>query len=94
MHKPNDFMGDWSQEKRFRDMIDKYEVTAIFAGHLHGHGGAIWYTNGVPGFISGSASQQTYLIASFSEDRKNLHVYAVDNNQWQKRELIATVPVS
>ncbi|WP_223480422.1 MULTISPECIES: metallophosphoesterase family protein [unclassified Pseudomonas] len=94
MHKPNDFMGDWSQEKRFRDMIEKYEVTAIFAGHLHGHGGTIWYTNGVPGFISGSASQQTYLIASFSEDRKNLHVYAVDNNQWQKRELIATVPVS
>ncbi|MDZ4327415.1 MAG: phosphoesterase, partial [Pseudomonas sp.] len=38
--------------------------------------------------------QQTYLIASFSEDRKNLHVYAVDNNQWQKRELIATVPVA
>lgn len=92
MHKPNDFMGDWSQEKRFRDMIDKYEVTAMFAGHLHRNGGSMWYTSSVPGFISGSASQQTYLIASFSEDRKNLHVYAVDNNQWQKRELIATVP--
>ncbi|WP_454863097.1 metallophosphoesterase family protein [Pseudomonas hormoni] len=94
MHKPNDFMGDWSQEKRFREMIDKYEVTAMFAGHLHGSGGSMWYTGSVPGFISGSASQQTYLIASFSEDRKNLHVYAVDNNQWQKRELIATVPVA
>ncbi|MVV48207.1 phosphoesterase [Pseudomonas sp. PB120] len=93
MHKPNEFMGDWSQEKRFRDMIDKYEVTAIFAGHLHGSGGSTWYTSSVPGFISGSASQQTYLIASFSEDRKNLLVYGVENNQWQKRELIATLPV-
>jgi cytolysin (calcineurin-like family phosphatase) len=93
MHKPADWMGDWSQERRFRDLVMKYEVSAIFAGHLHGSGGSSWYTGDVPGFISGSASQQTWLIASFSEDRKNLHISLVENNQWQKRELIATVPV-
>lgn len=93
MHKPIDWQGNWSQERRFRDMVEKYKVTAIFAGHLHWDGGTTLNMGSVPAFLSGSASQQTYLIASFSSDRKQLHVYLVENNQWQKRELVATVPV-
>ncbi|MGF6088754.1 metallophosphoesterase [Pseudomonas sp. 18173] len=93
MHKPNEMQGGWEQEKRFRDMIARYEVTAIFAGHYHHDGGDAYYMNGVPVFISGSASQETYLIASFSEDRKQLSVDLVENNDWQNRQLVATVPV-
>jgi len=93
MHKPSDMQGGWEQEKRFRDMIARYEVTAIFAGHYHSDGGDTYSLNGVPMFISGSASQETYLIASFSEDRKQLRVDLVESNDWQNRQLVRTVPV-
>jgi cytolysin (calcineurin-like family phosphatase) len=93
MHKPDGMMGDWEQVKRFREMVAKYEVTAVFAGHYHQDGGQVSSLNGVPMFLSGGASQETYLIASFSDDRKQLHVSLVENNDWQARQLIRTVPV-
>lgn len=93
MHKPEEMMGSSEQRNRFLSMIRKYEVTAIFAGHYHQDGGDSYRLNNVPMYLSGATSQQTYLIASFSEDRKQLHIYLVKNNQWQSRELIETVPV-
>ncbi|PTT32482.1 phosphoesterase [Pseudomonas sp. HMWF021] len=94
MHKPFDWKGSWDQEKRFRNMIVKHEVTAIFAGHLHENSGETSSIGGVPMFLSGATSQQTYLIASFTEDRKQLQVSLVKNNQWRSRTPIATVPVT
>ena len=93
MHKPEEMMGNSEQVRRFYRMIKEYEVTAIFAGHYHQNGGDSYELNTVPMFLSGSTSQETYLIASFSEDRKRLHIYLVKNNQWQSRELLDTVPV-
>lgn len=93
MHKPYNWGDDTQLFRRFVDIIKKYEVTAIFGGHLHFDGGNVWMMNGVPIFVSGSASQQTYLTASFSEDRKQLHVSLVKNNDWRNRERIDTIPV-
>jgi cytolysin (calcineurin-like family phosphatase) len=93
MHKPYEWSGSWDQEKRFRAMIEKYQVTAIFAGHFHADGGSKTYMGSVPMFLSGAASQQTYLTASFSKDRKTLEVSLVEANQWRKRTPVATVPV-
>ena len=47
----------------------------------------------VPMFLSGATSQQTYLTASFSDDRKLLHVNLVENNDWQKPHFVHTVLV-
>ncbi|WP_435035829.1 metallophosphoesterase family protein [Pseudomonas neuropathica] len=93
MHKPFDHKGSQAQQKRFRDMVNKYQVTAIFAGHLHKDGGDAYWEGSVPIYLSGSTSQQTYLIASFTEDRKQLQIYLVKNNQWRNRTLIDTTPV-
>ncbi|HWH85301.1 MAG TPA: metallophosphoesterase [Pseudomonas sp.] len=93
MHKPMRMMGDATQQKRFFDMIDKYQVTAIFAGHLHKDGGDVYWKGSVPMYLSGATSQQTYLISRFTEDRRELEIYLVKNNQWQDRELIDTVAV-
>ncbi|WLG92302.1 metallophosphoesterase family protein [Pseudomonas cucumis] len=93
MHKPEEMMGNFEQVRRFYEMIRKYEVTAIFAGHYHQDGGDAYLVNGVPMYLSGATSQQTYLIASFTEDRKQLQIYLVENNQWQNRRLIDTTPV-
>ena len=93
MHKPLEIKGDASQQKRFIEMIRKYQVTAVFAGHLHKDGGSSYWLGNVPMYLSGATSQQTYLITSFTEDRKQLQIYLVKNNQWQKRELIDTIPV-
>lgn len=92
MHKPLE-MKDASQQKRFIEMVKKYEVTAVFAGHLHKDGGSSYWLGNVPMYLSGATSQQTYLITSFTEDRKQLQIYLVKDNQWQKRELIDTIPV-
>jgi len=93
MHKPLRHKGSPEQLKRFRDMVNKYQVTAIFAGHLHTDGGDAYWQGGVPMYLSGSTSQQTYLTASFTEDRKQLQIYLVENNQWRERTLIDTTPV-
>lgn len=93
MHKPFEMKGDAEQQKRFREMISKYQVTAIFAGHLHKNGGDSYWLGNVPMYLSGSTSQQTYLITSFTEDRKQLQIYLVKDNQWQSRTLIDTIPV-
>ena len=93
MHKPYDWAGSWDQEKRFREMIETYQVTAIFAGHFHAEGGSKTNVGSVPMFLSGAASQQTYLTASFSRDRKQLEVSLVEANEWRKRTPVATVPV-
>ncbi|MEB0046252.1 MULTISPECIES: metallophosphoesterase family protein [unclassified Pseudomonas] len=99
MHKPNDWKGSREQIDRFRQMIQKYQVTAVFAGHYHRDGGAWWgydqrtYFGGVPVFLSGGASQQTYLTASFSQDRKSLTVRLVKENKWPKQTEVKTIPV-
>lgn len=93
MHKPYNWGDDPKQYQRFVDMIKKYQVTAIFGGHFHFDGGEMRRVGDVPVFVSGSASQQTYLTATFSEDRKQLHVSLVRNNDWRNRKLIETVPV-
>lgn len=93
MHASDQWKGTWEQQRRFAAMVEKYEVTAIFAGHYHDEGGATLLIGKVPTFLSGSASQETYLIASFSEDRKQLHVNLVEKNQWQTRKLVRTVKV-
>ena len=93
MHKPLSHDGNHEQQKRFREMLNKYQVTAIFAGHLHKDGGDSYWKGNVPMYLSGSTSQQTYLIASFTEDRKQLEISLVENNKWQNRKLIDTIAV-
>jgi cytolysin (calcineurin-like family phosphatase) len=96
MHKPSRWQGDDKQIKRFTKIIEDYNVTAVFAGHLHTRAGRFWWTENfgsVPVYLSGSASQQTYLIASFSKDRKSLVISKVENNNWPSRVAVDTIPV-
>ncbi|MHC8367710.1 metallophosphoesterase family protein [Pseudomonas sp. ZT5P21] len=99
MHKPERWKGGADQIERFRSMIERYEVTAIFAGHFHNRPGQYtgWnqrdYFGDVPVFLSGGASNQTYLIASFAQDRKALTVHQVNGNNWPSRQEIATIKV-
>ncbi|WP_309676387.1 metallophosphoesterase [Pseudomonas sp.] len=99
MHKVFDWAGSDEQIARFRGMIAKYQVTAVFGGHDHFVSGSYYsgtkhdYFGQVPVFMSGAASQQTYLIASFSRDRKELNVNVVRNSNWPSRKLDKTIPV-
>lgn len=98
MHKVYDWRkASAAQIKRFREMINTYKVTAVFGGH--DHWGVGWYGRGeelfgeVPVFLSGSASQQTYLIASFIEDRQSLEISVVKGNNWSTRRIAAEARV-
>jgi len=99
MHKPDRWKGSAGQISRFKSMIKRYNVTAVFAGHLHTEPGryAGWnsrdYFDDVPVFLSGAASSQAYLITEFSRDRKTLTVYQVSNNNWPSRKVIETIAV-
>ncbi|MFJ7313795.1 metallophosphoesterase family protein [Pseudomonas sp. NPDC098747] len=99
MHKPDRWQGNSKQIARFKKMVELYQVTAVFAGHFHNNPGKYtdWrtheYFGDIPVFLSGGASNQTYLIASFAADRKSFNVHQVSNNNWPSRKVIATVPV-
>lgn len=98
MHKVYRWQGSDEQISRFRKMVEQYKVTAVFGGHDHwGAGSYSWgardYFGNVPVFMSGSASQQTYLIASFSSDGQSLVVNVVSNSNWPSRKVAKVIPV-
>lgn len=96
MHKPR-WDGSAKQLSRFSKMIKDYKVTAVFAGHFHWFSGQYKSVSSefgdVPLFLSGAASQRTYLIASFSKERDELKIYRVTGNNWPSRQLEATIAV-
>ena len=96
MHNPTNWEAGVTERLQFARLIERYKVTAVFAGHLHFDLGVFSDKvkfGSVPAFTSGSASQQTYLTADFSADLSTLTVSGVRNNDWRKREVISTVQV-
>lgn len=71
-------------------LMDRYEVQVVFAGHLHSRLGPIGI--GAPGFLSGSASSSTYLIAEYDNVRREVRVYTVRDNDPFRKELVSATP--
>lgn len=96
LHKPNGWQTSAENRQRFRAMIKTYEVTAVFAGHLHKYAGRYYeadYYGAVPLFLSGSASQRTYLIAEIDRKAHQLRVSKVTDNDWQNRKQLEVIPL-
>ncbi|RRZ92919.1 metallophosphoesterase [Erwinia sp. 198] len=94
VHKPNSWPDAFKIQ--IERLIKEYEVKAVFAGHYHKtHGFNRSFTNylggAVPVFLSGSASQQTYLITECSE--KEMTIFLVKENNWRNKERIYTIPL-
>ena len=68
------------------------DVAAVFAGHLHRYLGYYRNIGSVPVFLSGSASQRTYLVVEHDTDEAVLRVYGVRDNDPEHKALIRTVP--
>lgn len=82
-----------SSSNDLQRLLKRHKVAAIFAGHLHERMGR--YDRGgpddIPVFLSGSASQRTYLIVEHWPDSKQLKVYGVRENAPANRELIGQI---
>ncbi|WP_213950053.1 metallophosphoesterase [Luteibacter sp. dw_328] len=87
MHDPTEYSGDFAR------LVTNADVAVIFAGHLHEDMGRYRNIGSVPVFLSGSASQRTYLIVEHDTDEGVLRVYGVRGNNPALKELIGTVPV-
>jgi hypothetical protein len=87
MHDPTMFDGDFAR------LIMNADIAAVFAGHLHRNMGRYGSIGNVPVFLSGSASQRTYLIVEHDTDVGVLRVYGVRENDPERKQLIDTVPV-
>lgn len=93
IHKPNNwnkFAHPSGPNQYFIDLLKKYDVTAVFCGHYHkecGNRTSQYYNyfNGIPVFLSGSASQSTYLIAEYN--KHTLDVYSVRDNNLNNKKL-------
>ncbi|MCU5409256.1 metallophosphoesterase [Bacillus cereus] len=70
-------------------LLQDYGVTAVFSGHIHPSLGTNGSVGNIPAFISGSASQSTYLILEQYSDR--LEIYTVRNNNWINRALVRSI---
>lgn len=94
MHSPWDWEDERNLTHRFRNLIKKYQVTAVFAGHLHNQIGsysAKHYFADVPLFVSGSSSRETYLVATVNRNAGNLTVSTVERNNWRRKNDIAVI---
>jgi len=87
MHDPDEYSDD------FVRLVTNADVPAIFAGHRHQNLGLYRNIGSVPVFLSGSASQRTYLIVEHDTDAGVLRVYGVRDNRPELKQLIDTVPV-
>jgi len=79
-----------------RALMGKHRVKAVFAGHFHRDMGVEYARDqwgDVPVFISGSASQRTYLIVEHWPESRLLKVYGVRNNDWQHMQLLKEIGV-
>lgn len=93
LHKP-DHWADAHELPRFRAMIRHYQVNAVFAGHIHlepgrFHRGSAF--GSIPVYLSGSASQSTYLIAELDDAGHHLTVRLVRGNNWHTAEDLNTI---
>lgn len=77
----------------YANLLRQYGVSSVFSGHYHtslGNDGLVG--SSIPAFISGSASQRTYLI--LEQYRNRLEIYTVRDNNWRHiRQLVHTIPV-
>ncbi|MED0858106.1 metallophosphoesterase, partial [Bacillus pseudomycoides] len=98
MHEPSGWKkGTQEQKNRFENLLKTYNVKAVFAGHYHKKNGYFpndykEYFGDVPVFLSGSASQKTYLTAEYNNNE--IKVYKVNNNDWRNKTLVRTIDIS
>ncbi|PEX06324.1 hypothetical protein COD78_28310, partial [Bacillus cereus] len=94
VHKPNDWKGGPSE--RFIRLLKNYDVKAVFCGHYHKKVGIQHsyrdYFGDVPVFLSGSASQRSYLI--LEQTAKELMIYSVRNNNWEEKKLESRIELN
>lgn len=86
MHDPEGYNGDVAR------LLTGTDVAAVFAGHYHKAMGYYGHIGGVPLYLSGSASQRTYLVVEHDTDEAVLRVYGVRNNDPERKQLIDNIP--
>ncbi|MFJ4157646.1 metallophosphoesterase family protein [Pseudomonas sp. NPDC089752] len=95
LHQPDFWDGTREDHDRFSSMMRRYPVHAVFAGHYHKEAGdfyrGVGRYGGAPVYLSGSASQRTYLIAELSDDADALTIKCAWNNDWANAEVLATL---
>lgn len=94
MHDPQDWEHNAGEIQRFKKMINDYQVSAVFAGHLHkvnGKRSSAYHFGEVPAYLSGSASQSTYLIAQVDRAAGQLKISTVKNNNWADMKTIDAI---
>ncbi|MGE1128905.1 metallophosphoesterase [Bacillus wiedmannii] len=98
MHKPDSWKyGDEEQRTKFKKLLKDYNVKAVFAGHYHKNSGYFpvnykEFFGDVPVFLSGSASQKTYLTVEYNNNE--MKVYKISNNNWKNKVLVKTIDIS
>jgi hypothetical protein len=88
MHDPGGTYGT-----QFETLLADNDVAVVFAGHYHETLGYHRSIGGVPVYLSGSASQRTYLIVEHDTDQSVLRVYGVRDNDPERKRLIGTVRI-
>ncbi|MFK0314442.1 metallophosphoesterase [Pseudomonas sp. NPDC090233] len=88
LHQPDEWDGDRQERQRFRSMLQHYRVNAVFAGHYHKEAGHFSSAGSYSTYLSGSASQETYLLAELSDDADFLTIKCVRNNNWSSAEVL------
>ncbi|MGE7138581.1 metallophosphoesterase [Luteibacter sp. NPDC031894] len=88
MHDPDSTYG-----APLATLLAEHDVAVVFAGHYHQTLGYYRSIGGVPVYLSGSASQRTYLIVEHDTDVSVLRVYGVRDNDPERKRLIGTVRI-
>ncbi|MFU2328541.1 metallophosphoesterase family protein [Pseudomonas sp. NFX98] len=97
LHQPFHWPVQEREIIRFTRMLEDYGVTAVFSADANQQSGKYPTSNYIYGdtplFMSGSATRQSWLSASFSADRTQMTVNVIAGNDWRNPVASHTVPV-
>lgn len=84
----------WGSEA-LKGLLNHYDVSAVFAGHVHDWVGPEpkWNFGEVPIYFSGSAVRRSYLIAERVGQNAELKLWVVEDNNEYNRRLAANIPL-
>ncbi|MCE7764502.1 hypothetical protein GQL56_17805 [Pseudomonas putida] len=88
MHKNGDWQEEPLRRTKFKDLIEKYGVVSVFAGHYHSLLGSDPNIGRVPAFQTGAMLAQSYLTVLFDWQANVLRVNALaDHNVVESRNI-------
>ena len=92
LHKRYHWRDDAVRDGRFRQLLERYKVVAVFAGHYHAQLGPMGSIGTVPVFQTGAMLAKSFLEVTFDWTHNTMHVASRYSGRRVWQETVVNLP--